>query len=63
MCLICDVCVASSKRSNAEDNMTMLKGFINQETDSQVIKTSVFWSLSFDCPQRLRECPTLKCLK
>jgi len=63
MCLICDVFVAFSKRSNVEDNMTVHKGCINQETDNQLIKTSVFWSLSFDCTQSLRECPTLKYLK
>jgi hypothetical protein len=42
MCLICDVSVTASKRSNAGYFMTMYKGFINQETDNKVIKTSVF---------------------
>jgi hypothetical protein len=41
MYLICDVCVAASKGSNVGHCMTMHKGFINQYTDNQVIKTGV----------------------
>jgi hypothetical protein len=63
VCVFGKVCVAASKRSNAGHYMTMYKGFISQQTDNQVIKIGVFWSLSLDCTQSLRGCPTLKYLK